>query len=44
MLTDGNAAVTGQAANPTRDIANRTDIDSPQNFYNAPDQLVPVDE
>jgi len=41
---DGNAAVTGQAVTPPVTIKNRTHIFSPRNFYNAPDQLVPVDE
>jgi len=43
-LIDGNAAVTGQAFTPPVTIKNRTHIFSPRNFYNAPDQLVPVDE
>jgi len=34
----------GTSGHSTRDIKNRTHIDSPRNFYNAPDQLVPVDE
>jgi len=34
----------GTSDRSTRDIKNQTHIDSPQNFYNAPDQLVPVDE
>ena len=34
----------GKSGHPTRNITNRTHIDSPRNFYNAPDQLVPVDE
>jgi len=40
----GNAAVTGQAVTLPVTPAHRTAIDSSQNFYNAPDQLVPVDE
>jgi len=34
----------GTSGHTTRDIKTRTHIDSPRNFYNAPDQLVPVDE
>jgi len=34
----------GTSGHSTRDITNRTAIDSSQNFYNAPDQLVPVNE
>jgi len=43
-LIAGNAAVTGQAVTLPVTPAHRTAIDSSQNFYNAPDQLVPVDE
>ena len=39
-----NAAVTGQAVTLPVNPPNRTHIDSPRNFYNAPDQLVHMDE